>query len=71
MSADELKDWLSQDESSSSGWSKDDGSGETVGHERSGRRTLLRKLERTRELTLNRQWSQNHRDPREESEKRP
>lgn len=34
MSADELKDWLQGDESSESGWSKDDGSGETVGHER-------------------------------------
>ncbi|OAL06938.1 hypothetical protein IQ06DRAFT_341725 [Phaeosphaeriaceae sp. SRC1lsM3a] len=32
MSASELKDWLSQEESASSGWSKSDGSGETVGH---------------------------------------
>ena len=34
MTAQELKDWLSQEDSTSSGWSKDDGSGETVGHER-------------------------------------
>lgn len=34
MSAKELKDWLQKEESSSSGWSKDDGSGETIGHER-------------------------------------
>ena len=36
MSAQELKDWLSQEDSTSSGWSKDDGSGETIGHERYG-----------------------------------
>lgn len=34
MTAEELKDWLGQEESAGSGWSKDDGSGETVGHER-------------------------------------
>lgn len=34
MTADELKDWLGKDESAGSGWSKDDGSGETIGHER-------------------------------------
>jgi len=33
MDAKELQGWLSGDESASSGWSKDDGSGETVGHE--------------------------------------
>ncbi|KAK3054471.1 hypothetical protein LTR09_004740 [Extremus antarcticus] len=39
MSAQELKDWLSQEDSTSSGWSKDDGSGETIGHE-SGRKII-------------------------------
>jgi len=34
MSADELKEWLGSEESAGSGWSKDDGSGETIGHER-------------------------------------
>lgn len=34
MNADELKQWLEGDESMSSGWQKDDGSGETIGHER-------------------------------------
>ena len=34
MSAKELKDWLGQGRSAKSGWSKDDGSGETIGHER-------------------------------------
>jgi len=34
MSADELKEWLGSEESTGSGWSKDDGSGETIGHER-------------------------------------
>lgn len=34
MTAQELKDWLQQEESAGSGWSKSDGSGETVGHER-------------------------------------
>ncbi|KAK5172309.1 uncharacterized protein LTR77_003947 [Saxophila tyrrhenica] len=39
MTAQELKDWLKQEESSDSGWSKDDGSGETVGNE-SGRKII-------------------------------
>ncbi|EME43877.1 hypothetical protein DOTSEDRAFT_71624 [Dothistroma septosporum NZE10] len=39
MSADELKDWLGKEESAGAGWSKDDGSGETIGHE-SGRKII-------------------------------
>lgn len=39
MSAKELKDWLGSEESTGSGWSKDDGSGETIGHE-SGRKIV-------------------------------
>lgn len=39
MTSEELKDWLSKEESVDSGWSKDDGSGETVGHE-SGRKII-------------------------------
>lgn len=34
MTADELKEWLKGEDSTSAGWSKDDGSGETKGHER-------------------------------------
>jgi len=34
MNADELTEWLGSDESAGAGWSKDDGSGETIGHER-------------------------------------
>jgi hypothetical protein len=34
MNADELKEWLKGDDSSSSGWQRDDNSGETIGHER-------------------------------------
>ena len=34
MSAKELQDWLGQEESAGAGWDKDDGSGETIGHER-------------------------------------
>lgn len=34
MSSDELEEWLKEEQSEGSGWSKDDGSGETVGHER-------------------------------------
>lgn len=34
MSAKELKDWLGSEESTGAGWSKDDGSGETIGHDR-------------------------------------
>lgn len=33
MTAKELEDWLKSEAAESSGWSKDDGSGETVGHE--------------------------------------
>lgn len=36
MTADELSEWLQTEGSTGSGWSKDDGSGESVGHE-SGR----------------------------------
>lgn len=34
MTASELKKWLEGEDSTSSGWAKDDGSGETVGHDR-------------------------------------
>ena len=34
MSAKDLETWLKEEQSESSGWSKDDGSGETIGHER-------------------------------------
>ncbi|KAK4550201.1 hypothetical protein LTR36_003168 [Oleoguttula mirabilis] len=39
MSADELQEWLGSEESAGAGWSKDDGSGETIGHE-SGRKII-------------------------------
>ncbi|TFB07503.1 hypothetical protein CCMA1212_000633 [Trichoderma ghanense] len=39
MTAQELKQWLKGDDSTSAGWSKDDGSGESVGHD-SGRRIV-------------------------------
>ncbi|KZM21123.1 uncharacterized protein EKO05_0008088 [Ascochyta rabiei] len=39
MSAKDLQDWLGQDESAGAGWSKDDGSGETIGHD-SGRKIV-------------------------------
>lgn len=39
MTAEELKDWLGSEESAGAGWSKDDGSGETIGHE-SGRKII-------------------------------
>ncbi|PQE13024.1 dna-binding protein [Rutstroemia sp. NJR-2017a BBW] len=39
MTADELEAWLKEESSQSSGWSKDDGSGETIGHE-SGRKII-------------------------------
>ena len=34
MTADELETWLKDEQSESSGWTKGDGSDETVGHER-------------------------------------
>lgn len=34
MTSAELESWLKEEQSQSSGWSKDDGSSETVGHER-------------------------------------
>ncbi|KAI7550573.1 hypothetical protein D0864_09902 [Hortaea werneckii] len=39
MTANELKDWLQQSSSEEAGWRKDDGSGESVGHE-SGRKII-------------------------------
>jgi len=39
MTAAELKEWLGSEESVGAGWSKDDGSGETIGHE-SGRKII-------------------------------
>ncbi|MCJ1352828.1 MAG: hypothetical protein MMC33_002812 [Icmadophila ericetorum] len=39
MSSDELEEWLKEESSTSSGWSKDDGSSETIGHE-SGRKIV-------------------------------
>ncbi|KAI9680042.1 MAG: hypothetical protein M1817_005058 [Caeruleum heppii] len=39
MTADELEAWLKGEDSQSSGWTKDDGSGESVGHE-SGRKII-------------------------------
>jgi hypothetical protein len=34
MTADELRDWLKEEHSQSSGWKNESGSGETIGHER-------------------------------------
>ncbi|PIA92827.1 hypothetical protein CB0940_04203 [Cercospora beticola] len=39
MSAKDLQDWLGSEESTGAGWDKDDGSGETIGHE-SGRKIV-------------------------------
>ncbi|KAI9828631.1 MAG: hypothetical protein M1832_001734 [Thelocarpon impressellum] len=39
MTADELDTWLKEAASQESGWSKDDGSGESIGHE-SGRKII-------------------------------
>ena len=43
MTAPELEEWLKDEESTGSGLSKDDGSGETVGHE-SGRKIIKVRL---------------------------
>lgn len=34
MTANELRDWLKEEQSQSSGWQNESGSGETIGHER-------------------------------------
>ncbi|KAI8961071.1 hypothetical protein F5Y11DRAFT_348823 [Daldinia sp. FL1419] len=39
MSASDLETWLKEESSESAGWGKDDGSGETIGHE-SGRKII-------------------------------
>ncbi|KAI2778845.1 hypothetical protein F4815DRAFT_225098 [Daldinia loculata] len=39
MSASDLETWLKEESSESAGWGKDDGSGETIGHE-SGRKIM-------------------------------
>ena len=33
MTAEELDEWLKGDKSKNAGWSKEDGSGESIGHE--------------------------------------
>ncbi|KAF2750130.1 hypothetical protein M011DRAFT_492422 [Sporormia fimetaria CBS 119925] len=37
MTPSELTEWLKGNESTSSGWQKEDGSGETIGHESGGK----------------------------------
>ncbi|KAI9889017.1 MAG: hypothetical protein M1814_006075 [Vezdaea aestivalis] len=39
MTAQELEDWLKEESSTGAGWQKEDGSGETIGHE-SGRKII-------------------------------
>lgn len=39
MTASELEEWLKSNDSNSAGWPKDDGSGESVGHD-SGRKIV-------------------------------
>lgn len=39
MTRSELEEWLQTEDSATSGWSKNDGSGESVGHD-SGRRIV-------------------------------
>ncbi|KAK5071833.1 hypothetical protein LTS08_001072 [Lithohypha guttulata] len=39
MTAEELEEWLKGDKSQGTGWSKSDGSGESIGHE-SGRKIV-------------------------------
>ncbi|CZS98847.1 uncharacterized protein RAG0_07408 [Rhynchosporium agropyri] len=39
MTAPELEKWLKSEDSTGTGWSKDDGSGETIGHD-SGRKIV-------------------------------
>ena len=80
MSPDELEGWLKGDASTGSGWSKDDGSGETVGHERY-QTHLTSSLfgfpvcccSSTYKLTANidLKWAQDRRDPPKEPDKRP
>lgn len=43
MSAQELDEWLKSESSTSSGWEKSDGSGETVGHDSVWRLLVLRR----------------------------
>ncbi|KAL6232379.1 hypothetical protein BDW75DRAFT_21953 [Aspergillus navahoensis] len=37
MTADELRNWLKEEQSQSSGWKNESGSGETIGHESGGK----------------------------------
>lgn len=64
MSAAELEKWLKSGSSEDSGWSKDDGSGETIGHER-----YVSGVHDGTQLRPNIcQWSQDCRDSQEEPE---
>lgn len=65
MTADELKDWLGQEESAGAGWSKDDGSGETIGHERYVKQSPVRSAS-----SEHLQRTEDHRNLGEESQER-
>ena len=71
MTADELEEWLKGESSTGSGWSKDDGAGETVGHKRCdsivgpSRHLEASRLLRTDVTLLQR--SQDHWDPWKET----
>lgn len=64
MSAKELENWLKDESSQSSGWSKEDGSAETVGHER-----YVKGIMRSSETKPDK-WSENHWDSEEKSKER-
>ncbi|PPJ57584.1 hypothetical protein CBER1_04786 [Cercospora berteroae] len=51
MSAKDLQDWLDSEESTGAGWDKDDGSGETIGHERSVFSPISRKIQKLTNYT--------------------
>jgi hypothetical protein len=68
MTAEELEKWLKGSSSKESGWSKSDGSGESIGHERYSRYSGFLSVNIV--LTIL-SWPENYRNPKEESEEGP
>ena len=72
MSSSELEAWLKEEQSTSSGWSKDDGSGETIGHDRyvySLKPSTGKLFENSFNFDFE-QWEKNCRNSEEESAER-
>lgn len=68
MTPQELEVWLKEEQSQGAGWSKGDGSDETIGHERYRFQLPVSPAQVLSEHAE--QWTENHRDFEEEPKQR-